>query len=234
MVREWAGAVLTPDPYKAASNGNDPTAPQSWNRYAYVQGDPANYIDPRGLFIEQAPPLDPSSGGDPLACVDIPGGDLALMAGYPGCAGPDPGQAPSPLPTRAPPPPDPCPGYIRNFFNVVIPFATTIATKWSTSVNDVLAVSAFESGWLGQHAQDLHNLFGLTNKGGANRNFPGGYQDSANYFSAHYGTYIQGKTDINAFAAALQPHYNTHAAYWIGTLINTYTSVLKWRIICDQ
>jgi RHS repeat-associated protein len=29
----------------------DPARPMSWNRYAYVQNDPVNYNDPRGLFL---------------------------------------------------------------------------------------------------------------------------------------------------------------------------------------
>src|SRR6266446_11006560 len=28
-----------------------PADPQSWNRYAYVQGDPVNNIDPYGLYM---------------------------------------------------------------------------------------------------------------------------------------------------------------------------------------
>ena len=33
-----------------ASGG--PSAPQSWNRYSYVQGDPINFRDSKGLLIE--------------------------------------------------------------------------------------------------------------------------------------------------------------------------------------
>jgi RHS repeat-associated protein len=44
--RTW-GRFLSPDPY-VASGG--PADPGSWNRYAYVQGDPVNYGDPGGLF----------------------------------------------------------------------------------------------------------------------------------------------------------------------------------------
>jgi hypothetical protein len=36
---------MTPDPYRASGG---PGVPQSWNRYAYVIGDPLNLIDPRG------------------------------------------------------------------------------------------------------------------------------------------------------------------------------------------
>jgi len=37
---------LTPDPYKSGAKF---TSPQSWNRYAYVEGDPVNMYDPAGL-----------------------------------------------------------------------------------------------------------------------------------------------------------------------------------------
>ena len=43
------GRFLTPDPYsKSASASN----PGSWNRYAYVQGNPINVTDPTGLFYD--------------------------------------------------------------------------------------------------------------------------------------------------------------------------------------
>ena len=39
------GRFLTPDPYQASGGVEDPG---SWNRYAYVGGDPINYFDPSG------------------------------------------------------------------------------------------------------------------------------------------------------------------------------------------
>jgi RHS repeat-associated protein len=41
------GRFLTSDPYRASGGPSDPG---SWNRYAYVQGDPVNLTDPAGLF----------------------------------------------------------------------------------------------------------------------------------------------------------------------------------------
>jgi RHS repeat-associated protein len=41
-----SGRFTSPDPYLASGVG---ARPQSWNRYAYVSGDPINYADPKGL-----------------------------------------------------------------------------------------------------------------------------------------------------------------------------------------
>jgi RHS repeat-associated protein len=46
------GRFMTPDPYKAGTGSGDPQTPQSWNRYTYVQGDPINFRDRKGLLIE--------------------------------------------------------------------------------------------------------------------------------------------------------------------------------------
>jgi len=43
-----SGRFLTPDPYRASVAL---TNPQTWNRYAYVAGDPVNFVDPWGLFL---------------------------------------------------------------------------------------------------------------------------------------------------------------------------------------
>jgi RHS repeat-associated protein len=43
------GRFNTADPYAASGGPNDPT---SWNRYSYVQGDPVNHVDRRGLCTE--------------------------------------------------------------------------------------------------------------------------------------------------------------------------------------
>jgi RHS repeat-associated protein len=84
------GRFLSPDPY-VASGG--PADPGSWNRYAYVQGDPINYKDPRGLFKSTADPDDDMNEGeketnscvingveitDPLMCISIQLGSMPL------------------------------------------------------------------------------------------------------------------------------------------------------------
>ena len=46
------GRFLQTDPYGGSARID---GPQSWNRYAYVEGDPMNLFDPEGLFALQAP-----------------------------------------------------------------------------------------------------------------------------------------------------------------------------------
>jgi len=66
-----SGRFITPDP--SGLRAVNPANPQSWNMYAYAQGDPVNNRDPRGLNVV--------AGGDPgdcdpddFECVDPSGG----------------------------------------------------------------------------------------------------------------------------------------------------------------
>ena len=60
------GRFNTADPYRASGGASDPG---SWNRYAYVGGDPINWFDPIGLFMcnpespSCRPPNPPGGGG---------------------------------------------------------------------------------------------------------------------------------------------------------------------------
>ena len=57
------GRFATADPYRGSGGPNDPG---SWNRYAYVEGDPINLRDSHGLFAELVyDPSDPGFG-DPF------------------------------------------------------------------------------------------------------------------------------------------------------------------------
>jgi RHS repeat-associated protein len=60
MYQNW-GRFLTPDPSDKNIRFADPT---SWNRYLYVNGDPANGRDPKGLEDDDLGGSDDSGGGD--------------------------------------------------------------------------------------------------------------------------------------------------------------------------
>ena len=73
------GRFLTPDPYRASGGPSDP---QSWNRYAYVEGDPINHSDRVGLYrdaqdcIDDPDTCEAEDWGDGLGGgVGIPGGN---------------------------------------------------------------------------------------------------------------------------------------------------------------
>lgn len=69
------GRFMTPDPYMASGG---PANPASWNRYAYVGGDPVNLFDPYGLATCPA--------GSYNTCVDVFGAN-SVMAGGDGGGG---------------------------------------------------------------------------------------------------------------------------------------------------
>ncbi len=62
------GRFATSDPYRASAGAGDPA---SWNRYAYVEGDPVNRFDPVGLFYQVASGQPPPATGptaEPISC----------------------------------------------------------------------------------------------------------------------------------------------------------------------
>ena len=67
----WWGRFLTVDPV-----GGNPKNPQSWNRYAYVLGNPLKYIDPDGLqaarFDERITVCAMAATGDPCSLNFVP------------------------------------------------------------------------------------------------------------------------------------------------------------------
>lgn len=76
------------------------TRPSSWNRYGYVEGDPVNFVDPKGLYQANPCALDPSqigcddtayppgSNNNSITTGDSPGGGelVAVPAKAPPCA----------------------------------------------------------------------------------------------------------------------------------------------------
>ncbi|HXZ81341.1 MAG TPA: RHS repeat-associated core domain-containing protein, partial [Terriglobales bacterium] len=75
----YLGRWMTPDP--AGMAAVDPGNPQTWNRYAYVNNNPTNFIDPLGL--RDCLPSDSICVTEPMP----PGPDPILdLIGYNGCS----------------------------------------------------------------------------------------------------------------------------------------------------
>src|SRR5262249_37019685 len=55
LFREYSNAGRWPSPDPAGLAAVDLTLPQSWNRYAYVLGEPLNIVDPLGLWGDGVP-----------------------------------------------------------------------------------------------------------------------------------------------------------------------------------
>jgi hypothetical protein len=123
-----------------------------------------------------------------------------------------------------------------------------MAKTLNTDANFLMALSALESGWNGQHSQDLHNLFGITNAGGPDLSF-NSYQDSANYWVAQFGDRVSGDKTIGEFLDDLQNiganRYNDKDPDWQTKIeggilsngkntIGTYQSVLNDRKACKK
>ncbi len=71
------GRFTTPDPYQASAAI---ARPQSWNRYAYVENDPVNFVDPSGLedfSAESGCTWNPTTN-----TLDCPHGGVGAEQGY--------------------------------------------------------------------------------------------------------------------------------------------------------
>lgn len=98
------GRFNTSDRYVATGGSpTDPTDPQSWNRYAYVGNDPANFRDPSGTIRDNGIDDTPSpiyAGG-----IGPCGTGNALFGNWQGCSAVDGGYSPV---THYSPPKVPC------------------------------------------------------------------------------------------------------------------------------
>lgn len=128
-----SGRFNTPDPYMANNGGpGDPADPASWNRYAYVAGDPINYIDPSGQVYGPRPP-DPPDPTPP-----IPG-------------------PPMPVPHPVPAPLDPPASFkmVVTGFSRTVPKETTIAGVLQKILDDILSQDNDCSRWLSSNTNSF-------------------------------------------------------------------------------
>jgi RHS repeat-associated protein len=222
-------------------------SPQSLNRYSYTMNDPVNLVDPMGLFIVCLGWFHSDDGGETwsltsvVGCWDSDGGGHApLEDGSGGGGGGGGGGDGAGGDKSKKPPKDPCPSNIRNFFDKLGSVFTDMAKQTGVDARLFAALASFESGWLGQHAQDLKNPFGLTKAGGNDLSFSS-YSAAENYWLNDAGRDKQGYADvvrndktISDFANDLHDAgYNNKTGDWTDKVIDQLQWVDKWMKICN-
>ena len=261
MMAGSQGRFLSPDPDNA---GADATNPQSWNMYGYVFNNPLAYVDPSGLnpcvngvnpdtgnICATGTASLPSEGGS------NPGGVSFYNPcnWFGGCLGPTFSttvfwQPPKQLPLRVV-------GVVAQRLRVAsqaacttvlreggtragffanLPIYQGMAKSLKTNADFIMSVSSWESGWLGTHAQEIQNLFGLTRNGGNDINYVGrgGYQASADYWVKRVGPYVNGAGTMPKFLSGLKNEgYNKNPGYF-ATIGDQLQWVQKWEAICAQ
>jgi len=229
------------------------TNPQRVNRYAYTRNDPINRTDRLGLddapndepcqswnpetgqweAVPCGPPLKLSVTSSPLENKDVVdwSKDTGLFID---------GWSLSPVTTSNPSPQDPsgrpvksaCAPDKKGFFNL-LPLFRDMATQLNIDVRFLLALSAKESGWNGEHAQELHNLFGVTHGGGNNFNYSS-YDEAARDWIRRYSSYVASATTIDDFVAGLKKAgYNSLDKKYYDKIKKMVESVDKYASLCN-
>ena len=201
----------TVDPSGSANLGS----PQSWNQYAYAEGDPINRYDPTGLQAScnvDSPDLcittTLTNGGDPafllMAGMYMPGPGVQKMAPDDPPSPPVPAKCKSAIPK---------PGIVQIFANM--------GKALGIDPEFIMAISLQESGWNLSHVfgtnsssggQPLNNLFGIAPNGGNNKPFPN-VQASATWWVKTFGAALSNDPGtIQAFVNDLQTN-NPAGAY---------------------
>ncbi len=125
----------------------------------------------------------------------------------------------------------------KEFFNQLLEPVTKVANQYNFDPNYLLAISAHESGWLGPHAYELNNAFGMTKAGGKNLEF-NSFSESVDYWGKTFGSKVSGATSINDFINKLQTDlrsrgglgkYNSRDERYEDHIKDAYKSVSKRR-----
>jgi RHS repeat-associated protein len=161
--REYGIQGRWPSPDPAGIASVDPSDPQTWNRYAYVRGNPLSLTDPSGEFMlgsqtGQFGVCDPSI--DPFEC-DLDEDFVGGGGGDQGGNGAGGGQAPSTPKVK-------CPPNVANFVNAHLNQAQTLASELPNGVTpqEILALAGAETTFGAPTSlAKVGNYFGLHGSG---------------------------------------------------------------------
>ena len=127
-----------------------------------------------------------------------------------------------------------CTPKFQNFFSNLSTF-NNLASRLNTKSLFLMAQSSLETGWLGPHAQALHNLFGTTHAGGNDLSYSS-YQASANAYYSSYSPYVSNTQTMGQFTNGLQsipPNgYNVADPQYYQKLNDQQQSVLQHASDC--
>ncbi|HTG37077.1 MAG TPA: DNRLRE domain-containing protein [Thermoanaerobaculia bacterium] len=133
-----------------------------------------------------------------------------------------------------------CTDQQNSFFSDLLGPVKKLAEKYNFDPNFLLGLSAHESGWMGQHARDLNNAFGLTRAGGNNLSYDS-VQQAVDYWGQHFGEKVRGARSIDDFINRLQTDerdkggtgkYNTVDPDWDKKVRGGYDAVKRRRGKC--
>jgi RHS repeat-associated protein len=124
-----------------------------------------------------------------------------------------------------------CPSNVKEYLKTFYSQLTDVSARTTINIDLLVTLSSHESGWGGEHARELHNIWGLTHGGGANINFSS-YQAGNDYWVKTWGRRCQGSQNIFVFVGLLltPPAYNSNPGYE-DKIVNQYDFWL--RIKCD-
>ena len=126
-----------------------------------------------------------------------------------------------------------CPPNVKAFFQALGPTINQMATNLNVDPNFIFALSAYESGWYGSHAQSLNNPFGLTHAGGNDVAYDSIAQ-AAQYWENHVGPDVQDDQSMSQFIQDLRNEgYISVNGSYDRNLMRTYNSVKKYSKNCD-
>jgi RHS repeat-associated protein len=241
----WHSRFDQPDPYDGSY---DLTSPQSFNRYAYTQNDPVNFVDPSGLmqticgYIANA-----NNDGGHWACVEL--WDWYRWGGLESGGGKGTGTKPQN------PGQDPfkgvtagignnnCPPDKQRFFTWLSEPLGKMAQDLNTTKTLMLTEAAKEGGWTTKnldHNQPLNNPFGVNkiSKGQAAGNVAyASLDDAIQYWGGRFGDRVRGAQTADDFLKGLQhpstgQPYNTQDPKYEDKFRAINNSMLKFMKLC--
>ncbi len=133
-----------------------------------------------------------------------------------------------------------CTAQQNAFFSDLLGPIKKVAEQYNFDPNFLLGLAAHESGWMGPHARDLNNPFGLTHGGHNNLSY-GSIEQAVNYWAQQFGEKVKGAQSIDDFVNRLQTDeraqggtgkYNTQDPNWATEVRDGYDSVKRRRGKC--